>query len=201
MLNENSVNHNRYNQIDKLVIFNLPLFILSSHIILALIFSAVFILSFLCLFLISHMINRANTNQFLFFSAKLLILSALNAIIQSVILIIDPYLYTLYSMHISFIQFLPFLLELATQDEIWSHSNEIVIKTIILPVLSILFAFFRESITYGTIEFTVKNYQTLKPVTFYAGFSPWFAFLCIAFSLILINVARTKLGGKRGSHD
>lgn len=199
MQHENSESIQMY--IERVVIFSLPLFILSSHVMLALIFSAVFILSILCLFLISNLVKQENTNQFLFFSVKLLALACINAIIQSVILIIDPYLYTMYSMQISLIQFLPFIIELAAHDESWHNITNNVIKAIIIPAMTILFAFFREFITYGSIEFSVKNYQTLKPVTFYAGISPWFAFICVACVLLLIKIVITKISKKRGIND
>ncbi len=187
---------NKQMHIERVVIFSMPIFILSSHVLLALIFSAVFIISFLCLFLISNLVKQENTNQFIFFSAKLLTLACINAIIQSVILIIDPYLYTMYSMHISLIQFLPFIIELAAHDESWHNVTDNVIKAIVIPAMSILFAFFREFITYGSIEFSVKNYQTLKPVSFHAGITPWFAFLCVACALLLIKIAITKISKK-----
>lgn len=201
MDHKNSASNQTYNTMERLILFSLPLLILSSHVLLALIFSAVFILSFLCLFLMSHIVKQENSNQFLLFGAKLLTLASINAIIQSVIVIIDPYFYTMYSMHISLIQFLPFIVALATQDKSWTNGTDTVIKAIVIPVISILFAFFREIITYGSIEFSVKNFQTLKPVTFYAGFSPWFAFLCIACTLLLIKVIITKIAKKRGSND
>lgn len=199
MQHENSVSIAMH--IERLVIFSMPIFILSSHVLLAFVFSTVFILSFLCMFLISYLVKQENNNQFLFFSAKLLILACMNAIIQSLVVIIDPYFYTMYSMHISLIQFLPFIIELATNDACWQNVTNIVIKVIIIPAVSVLFAFFREFITYGSIEFSVKNYQTLKPVTFYSGFSPWFAFLCVACTLFLIKIAITKISKKRGTDD
>lgn len=173
-------------KIEKLIMYCLPILILSTHVILAIIYTAVFIVSFLCLLLVSFFV-KDKLNWYIIFSIKLITLAIVNSIIQSVVLIIDPYLYTLYSMQIALMQFLPFIISYASTNMLESNITDSVIQTLLLSGFTILFAFIREFITFGSIEFSLKNHQNLQTIAFSGGISPWFAFLTIAVILVLIK--------------
>ena len=164
----------------------LPFLVLSNSFMISAMYSIVFIASFLLILFTSSRLAQFAFDKILTLGIQLFFLAAVNGIIQSVINIINPIVFTMYIIPLNLMQYLPFvILQMQTAES--DSTRSIIMRGLLVALSGVALGLIREFMTYGNIALGYTRIEKTTTLYFQAGQTPWFVFILMALIITLIK--------------